>query len=263
MRPLRSTWRWRLCRGLIPALSVLFLPALAPASDLPRTLRESEQWYHTGRLSEARSAALSHHEAFPKDLEALLILAKIDLEAENLIDAKKWLRLADAVDRHHPLVILYRRLLEDLEHRQGPITQMPEPLPTSEKNLTADWFKRNWFWNRPTHHFPKVPIPPRSVPDEFGIATGPTGVLESDSVARQAEDAFRQRQFLRAYLLFSDLVRDHPEDNMYQLGKARAAMALGLYDEARAILAGLQSRYRFTSENPLLSPKVIRFQRQP
>ncbi len=116
--------------------SLLVLDGVQGATaELPLSLRKAEQWYHTGRLSEARSSALSYHDAFPKDIEGLLVLAKIDLESENLVDAKKWLRLADVIDRHHPLVIIYRRLLEDLEHRQGPITQMPEPLPTSDRRL--------------------------------------------------------------------------------------------------------------------------------
>ena len=255
-RPARVPWK----QGILALAVWMNLgTAFSASAELPLSLRESEQWYQTGRLDEARTSATAFHHAFPKDIEGLLILTKVELESENLIEAKKWLRLADAIDRHHPLVIVYRRLLEDIEHRQGPITQMPEPLPTSDPTMTAVWFKRNWFWNRPTHLFPKVPVPPRSIPDDFGLATGPTGVLVSTSIVQEAEESFRRRQFLRAYLLFSDLVRDHPEELHFQLGKARAAMAIGLYEEARVILSALQKRYRFISGHPLLSPRVIRF----
>lgn len=228
-------------------------PDVALAGEMSRPLREAAELFQAGRVDEARTLALSIHRAFPREVEPLLLLGRIDVAAGRLADAWTWIRLAGAISPRHPLVQTYRQLFEAWEHRHGPLTTDYLPLPTPDPDLTARRFRKGWFGPSFLHIAPRLASDPAttSVPISAPIGSAPPTLepilsrsplhlppdrLVRDEWARDAEDALARHQFLQAYLLFSKLVSAEPDRPRWLVGKARSCLGLGRFREAVALL---------------------------
>ncbi|RCK80215.1 MAG: hypothetical protein OZSIB_3397 [Candidatus Ozemobacter sibiricus] len=228
-------------------------PAPALAGEMPRPLREAAGLFQAGRFDEARTLALSVHRAFPREIEPLLLLGRIDVAAGRLADAWTWIRLAGAISPRHPLVQTYRQLFAAWEHRHGPLTTDYLPLPGPDPDLTARRFRKGWFGPSFLHTAPRldsalatapVPIatplgsaPPTLEPILSRSSLYPTSDrLVRDGWARDAEDALARHQFLPAYLLYSKLLSAEPDRPTWLVGKARSCLGLGRFREAVTLL---------------------------
>jgi len=210
------------------------------AQELPQPLREASELYRTGHYDRARELALTVQKAFPHDLQALLILGRIDFEAGRLADAKQWFQRAAAVNRSHPLVKQYQHVFEEIEYRRGPISSVGEPsLPAPDKTVTADRFKKGWFGPNFLELSKRVPVPPSTKPDSLGVATSSIGIIYGRSLDFSAHQALQQKWYLKAYLLYKDLTRDFPENQEYRLGLAEAAIGMRRHSDAQKVLEGI------------------------
>jgi tetratricopeptide (TPR) repeat protein len=266
-------------RFLALGLAMLFCHAGLPiiAGELPRPLREATMLLQQQRLEEARQEALAFHRAYPRHIEALLLLGRIDLAAHLLREARTWFRLASAIDARHPLVRQYQKFFAEYEHRRGFLESNPTPLPNADPHHASTWFRRGWFgpgfpllsapvgrssvppsgtMSEPVPTPPEssvasvVPVGPSQRAKEFiahppfftlepVLSAGTLGPLVRHSLARDADDALRNRVYLKAYLLYSDLVRGYPGEGAFRLGKARAAYGMGRFAETQDLLTEL------------------------
>jgi tetratricopeptide (TPR) repeat protein len=236
--------------SVILAALFAFFPLPIGAGELSSSLRTASELYRAGRLDEARSEALSVQKHFPDDLEALLILGRIDFEAARYADAMQWFRLASVKHPRHPLVRRYRALLEELAYRNGPFSVDPLPLPVPDRDETARRFKRGWFG--PTFPLPSEdckpaatepilsrgplsqPEPPSPIP---AAATILPDELPSDEA--EAAGALASGMYFKSYLLYSGVLNRKPDRVPARLGFARAAIGMGRYTEALSILSPL------------------------
>jgi len=215
-------------------LSICFTKAYS--LELSAPLREASELLRLGRLDEARNLARSVQTAFPKDIQALLLLGMIDFQSGNFAESKMWFRLASAIDKNHPLVRRYQKLFQEVEHRKGPISDYILPLPSPDKTQMAEKFKKGWFGPNFTFLDPKVPVPPRSEPDSLGVATSTIGIIEGTSIDFLADEALKKGWYLKAYLLYKELLRDYPKNHDFLIGAAEAAIGMRRFEEARSLL---------------------------
>ncbi|NLI76421.1 MAG: tetratricopeptide repeat protein [Candidatus Riflebacteria bacterium] len=278
----------------------LLLFALSPAGfgkELSPPLREASELLRLGRLAEARTLAGSVQRAFPDNVEALLLLGRIEVAAGRLAEAKTWIRLAGSRSPRHPLVTRYMRLFEEWEHRHGPLSTEYLPLPTADPDLTAKRFKRGWFGPNFLYTAPRVGVAsvPASAADltPAGVAAtwttprirtpddgapgglpmpgqGPDGrnpggrtpdVFVKNTQVLEAEEALAQRQFLKAYLLFSRLLAGEPDRPLYLVGQARADLGMGRFRDARRLLDPFVAGER-ELEPPLTAEEIDDLYRQ-
>jgi tetratricopeptide (TPR) repeat protein len=251
----RALWRHRggFFRRVLPSVAGLFLVlALGSAGslggrELPSALRTASELYRQGRLDDACGFAEAYHRAFPKDIEGLVILGRIEFERRNLPAAKRCFRQASVLNRNHPLVTQYRQTIEEYEYRRGIIQEDYLPLPVPDKGETAERFRRGWFGPHFTKMFGKVATPPRTIPDSLGVATYSIGEIAGGSIDFLAVKALNDGWYLKAYLLYRELVRDHPNDMAFRLGLAEAAIGIKRLAEARNHLTQI---LRADPENP-------------
>jgi len=226
---------------IIIVFMLVLSAAFLLAGELSKPLRTADQLLQSGHLDEARELAISIQRAFPKEIEPLLILGRIDFAARQFASSREWFRLASQINARHPLVVQYRDIFNELEHMTGELEPMPLPLPTADKSVTAQKFKRGWFGPNFTNLSPRIvkasepvymPPPAASQPEKPDF-------LRSKSVADSANEALKKRLYLKAYLHYTDLVKNHPEDPIFMIGKARATIEMGRYKEAAMILKPL------------------------
>ncbi|HNW35515.1 MAG TPA: hypothetical protein PKM25_11325 [Candidatus Ozemobacteraceae bacterium] len=243
-------------RSCGPALAIasILLSALSPAvfaGELPESLRKASELYRTGHLDEARSEALSVQRFFPDDIEALLILGRIDFEAGRYSDAKQWFRLASAKHATHPLVKRYRKLLEELEYRLGQFDPSPLPLPTPDKEETAKRFKKGWFgpaFTISSADCKPAPMEPalidRPLADAATSDTGSSSLMAFDPDQESealASEALNNSQYFKSYIMYSQILNRSSGKAAVRLGLARAAIGMGRFSEALGALSPLLS----------------------
>jgi len=228
--------------GSVVAISLL-AASVAPrplmAGELYQPLREASELYRLGRLDAARELALSVQKAFPRDLQALLLLCCIDTAARRYSEAKTWIGLASAISPRHPIVASYRHLFDELEYRSGPLSTEYLPLPGPDQTVTAKRFKKGWFGPNFLYLEPKIQEATRSAGLRKESKPRPAlneDIMIEEMTVRDAEEALSHRMFLKAYLLFSRLIKDNPESQAFEIGKARACIGLARYREAVSIL---------------------------
>ncbi|MBF0498537.1 MAG: tetratricopeptide repeat protein [Candidatus Riflebacteria bacterium] len=209
------------------------------ALELSEPLRQASEQMRSGHFDEARRLAQSVQSAFPREIEPMLLLGEIEIAAGRIGNARTWFRLASGVNRSHPLVILYKKFFDEIEHRRGPLNDLSTPLPSADPAITARSLRRGWFESGGMILSPRVKTPVSGPVDKLGVASAPSGVLVAASTEQQAVEAMGKRHFLHAYLLYAELVRDHPQELDYLFGKASAALAMGRATEARMILLPL------------------------
>jgi tetratricopeptide (TPR) repeat protein len=203
--------------------------------EMSRPLRQASEYLRIGRLAEARDLAASVQKAFPDDLEALLLLGRIDFERRDYRTAKLWFQAAARQSPRHPLVGLYRKMFQEMEHRLGETITDFGPVPRADKTETARAFRRGWFGPNFPHLSAKVPEPPPPPPTV--VPTPVTvGVLEARSEDFAAHEALQKGWFLKAYLLYKDLVRAAPDQVDFRISLAQAAQGMRRYPEARKLL---------------------------
>ncbi len=222
------------------ALFLWSAPA-CPGGELSQPLRQASELYRTGHLEEARREALIVHHAFPHDLEALLLLGRIDFERRDLARSKEWFRLASAEKPRHPLVVMYRKVFEEIEYRKGPLNATLLPLPDPDKTVTAERFRKGWFGPSTTLLSEPVKVEAEGPPPLPGVERPTLQPLVDESVRQAAQSALDRRLFLKAYLLFHDLLLRNPGHPPYLLAQAKAAYGMGRYGEATAILKRLSA----------------------
>ncbi|MFZ2956764.1 MAG: tetratricopeptide repeat protein [Candidatus Ozemobacteraceae bacterium] len=247
--------------GLVFA-ALLWTGWLAPtpsfAGELSEPLRQASAQLRSGHFDEARRLAQSVQYAFPNEIEPMLLLGEIEVAAGRLAQARTWFRLASGINSSHPLVVVYRKLFDEIEHRRGSLNGSPTALPNPDPMVTAKTFKRGWFGPGATTLFPRVVAPKHGPVNRFGVATAPIGILEAASSGIQASEALKNQRFLHAYMIYSELVRDHPEEFSYQLGKAVAALGMGRAKEAHSILLPL---YIAHPDNPRIGELLVKASR--
>lgn len=207
------------------------------AKELPQNLNKSQEYLRVGRLSEARKIAESFHNSFPNDLEALLLLGRIDFEKGDYLASKRWFQGAARFAPSHPIISLYKRMFLEIEHRRGePIADLT-PQPRESPQETADQFRKGWFGPNFVQGFGKAPEPPKS---PLLITATPTmGILEARSLDFLANEALQKQWFLKAYLLYKDLLRKFPENREFRFSLAKSALGIRRKKEAREILKKL------------------------
>lgn len=222
----------------------------ALAAELSDSLRTASEHYRAGRLAEAREEAISYQKFFPDDVEALVILGRIDFEAGRYSDAKQWFRAASAKSPRHPVVKRYRKLLEELEYRNGPFEASPLPLPTSDKSETATFFKKAWFGPLQTdsvEDFKPSAMEPVLSRESLSVTEGTAPAVISDSVSSgedfgaAGEAAMKDSFYLKSYIMYSQALARTPDHVPSRLGFARAAIQMGKASEALEALSPLLS----------------------
>ncbi|MBI3038541.1 tetratricopeptide repeat protein [bacterium] len=216
-------------------LCIFRLALVSFGGELSEPLRKAAKLYQNGTLPEAKTLALSVHKAFPRDIEALLLLGLIDLETGDISTARIWVRKAWEINPRHPLVIQYKRFFEETDHRLGHSPELPPPLPSPDKTVTAQAFKRGWFGPSFPKTSMRVEEPIMSDPDSLGVAVASLGVLVKTGKEREAFEALNSGLFLKAYLLFTPLVKEEPENSEFLTGKAEALIGMGRFTDARKI----------------------------
>ncbi len=217
-------------------LGVLVFGISVSGMEMPAPIRQAEELYRMNRLADARTLAESVQKAFPKDLQVLLLLGLIEFDAGRFHESKRWFQSASAISPRHPLVLQYKTIFEEIEHRHGPISDSFLPLSDPDKTVTAERFKRGWFGPNFVYLYGKVATPAVSLPDSLGIRTHEMGVIEGASDDFDADHAIKNKWFLRAFLRYKDLMRNNPENAGYKIGAATAAIGMRRYREAREIL---------------------------
>lgn len=242
-------------RSTIPTNIILFAllsfaPAIAGGAELTDSLRKASELYRAGRLSEAREEAASFQRFFPDDTEGLVILGRIEFEAGRYSEARQWFRLASAKSPRHPVVKRYRKLLEELEYRNGPFEVFPLPLPAPDRGETAKRFKKAWFGPvqaasaddlKPPAAEPILSRGPLSASSEAGSTTAAIGMSPDNELETAGEAALKNSFYLKSYLLYSQALARTPDHAPSMLGFARAAIQMGKYTEARDALSPLLS----------------------
>ncbi len=233
-------------------LPVLFActAAVAEGGELPVSLRTASELYRAGRTGEAREEAQSFQRYFPDDVEALVLLGRIDFEAGRYADSKQWFRAASAKAPRHPVVRRYRQLLEELEYRNGPFDAVPLELPTHDEGETATWFKRAWFGPvsaasggdiHPPVLEPVLSRAPLWASETAATPDFPAGGSSGDVYEAAGRDALRDAFYLKSYIMFSQAVARQPAHAPSRLGLARAAIQMGKFSEALDALSPLLS----------------------
>ncbi|HOY68549.1 MAG TPA: tetratricopeptide repeat protein [Candidatus Ozemobacteraceae bacterium] len=237
--------------SLIAAALLLVLPLRLEAGELSSSLRTASELYRAGRLDEARAEALSVQKHVPDDLEALLILGRIDFEAARYADAMQWFRLASVKHPRHPLVRRYRALLEELEYRNGPFSVEPLPLPVPDRDETARRFKKGWFGPsfphlsedcKPSTIEPILSRAPLTSPAQEPSSAAPAPGAEPSEIPGdelEAAGALAAGMYFKAYIIYAGMTAQQPDRTSARLGLARAAIGMGRYAEATEILSPL------------------------
>lgn len=233
--------------------------------ELSESLRDAAEKYRSGRYSEARVIAESHYKAFPKDIEGLLILARIEFALKNLKTSRMLIRQASAVNPKHPLVIDFRKIFDEYEHRHGILESDPQPIPVPDKTVTYDRYKRAWFG--PAFPSLSARIEPASASSEIiqtpseasrKYSSSSPGTDPTDSVERLAEKAMNDKLYFKAYLYYSQLAREAASQERIAnltLEKAQAAFHMGRYKEVVSLLENIRN---FFAQNSTLQSQSSR-----
>lgn len=222
----------------------------ATGGELPDSLRTASELYRVDRIDEAREEAISFQRFFPDDVNALVLLGRIDFEAGRYSDAKQWFRAASAKAPRHPIVRRYRKLIEELEYRNGPFESDPLPLPAHDEEKTAKWFKKAWFGPvqsastddfRPPVLEPVLSRDPLWVADTADSTELPGGGSSGDEFETAGRDALKDAFYLKSYIMYSQAVARQPDHAPSRIGFARAAIQMGKFSEALDALSPLLS----------------------
>lgn len=222
----------------------------ADGGELTDSLRTASELYRAGRIAEAREEAQSFQRYFPNAVEALILLGRIDFEAGRYADSKRWFQAASKQAPRHPIVRRYKKLLEELEYRNGPFENSLLPLPAHDEGETAKWFKKAWFGPIPSTSVDDVrlpvlePILSRSPLWSSGAtATNelPGGGSSGNEYETAGRDALKDAFYLKSYIMYSQAVARQSDHAPSRLGLARAAIQMGKFSEALDALSPLLS----------------------
>jgi len=144
---------------------------VAEGGELPDSLRTASELYRTGRFDAAREEAISFQRYFPDDVDALILLGRIDFEAGRYSDSRQWFRAASAKAPRHPIIRRYRKLLEELEYRNGAFDSslLPSRSPIKARRPGAS---RKPGLGRSSRHLQKTSGSRRSNRSSAGIHSG-------------------------------------------------------------------------------------------
>lgn len=230
-------------RRIFLILGVLFGTAvcLLPAAglELQPSLREAERLYQAGRYQEAAIKAGEINRFFPDDFQTLLILGMSEFNAENYLQASRWLKQAHKKAPRHPIVIRYTSLLKEIEHRRGqPFNTDPEIVARSDNTATAVYFKRQFFGPSFTQTSgAKIEPPVATAPTALKMVYPPDERGSSEyTVWLMADEALKAKNFEKAFLFFSQLLAENPDNRKFLIGKAESAFHMKRY---REVIAGL------------------------
>lgn len=224
-----------LCALFFAAGSILPVFAL----EFQPSLREAERLYQSGRYQEAAVKAAEINRFFPDDLQTLLILGMSEFNAENYLQATRWFRQAHKKAPKHPIIVRYIGLLKEIEHRRGqPFNTDPEIIARSDNTTTAQYFKRKFFGpsftqtsgakTEPTTATAPTALKMVYPPDEHGSS--------EYTVWLMADEALKSKNFEKAFLFFSQLLAENPDNRKFLIGKAESAFHMKRY---REVIAGL------------------------
>ncbi len=237
---MNKTVRWSLLLLFAGALVVVSVNA----GELTEPLREVAAMIQSGRLDEARSAALGWHKVFPGDFDLILMLGQIEFGRRDWHEAARWVRAAAARQPHHPLVKQYTKMLAAIAHRQGSLDVWPTRRESPVEGYEE--LRRGYFGpTATTESGPRThpaPPPPLALLDRFGSGTAglprpAEGVdWQSLETGLSADQAMKDGLWLKAYLLYTRLYLRDMRNPVYVMGKARAAIKLHRHAEARRLL---------------------------
>lgn len=211
---------------------MLFCVAPLTGLELEPSLREADRLYQSGRYEEAAAKAYQIHRFFPEDLQTLIVLGMSDYNAGNYLKATDWFKLADKRAPKHPLVQRYIALLREIEYRHGPLSANPDRKPATDKYESAVFYKRGYFG-------PGFTIPSGAVTETYATAPlalptphPPTdSILSETIVAEVADKAFKENNFQKSFLFYSQLLASSPGNRRYLMGKASSAFHMKRYRE--------------------------------
>lgn len=223
---------------------------VAEGGELPDSLRTASELYRTGRFDAAREEAISFQRYFPDDVDALILLGRIDFEAERYSDSRQWFRAASAKAPRHPIIRRYRKLLEELEYRNGAFDSSLLPLPVPDQGETARRFKKAWFGPVQSASAEDIRLPtlePVLSRDPLRVSAAaasvglPGGGSSGDEYENAGRDALKDAFYLKSYIMYSQAVARQPDHVPSRLGLARAAIQMGKFSEALDALSPLLS----------------------
>ncbi|HOT27415.1 MAG TPA: tetratricopeptide repeat protein [Candidatus Ozemobacteraceae bacterium] len=235
--------------ALLPALFACAAVA-AEGGELTSSLRTASELYRTGRTDAAREEALSFQRYFPDNVEALVLLGLIEFEAGRYSDSKQWFRSASLKAPRHPVVRRYRKLLDELEYRNGPFDIFPLPLPGHDEGETAKRFRKAWFGPVPAASVGEIRPPglepvlsrdPLWVSETAAPQELPGGGSSGEEYETAGGAALKEAFYLKSYIMYSQAVARQPDHGPSRLGLARAAIQMGKFGEALDVLSPLLS----------------------
>jgi len=214
---------------ILPAAGLEFQPSL----------REAERLYQSGRYQEAAHKAGEINRFFPDDLQTLLILGMSEFNSNNYLQASRWFKQAHKKSPRHPLVVRYTGLLQEIEHRRGqPFSSDPEVIARTDNTATAVYFKRQFFGPSFTQTSGETSVPPAATaPTALAMVYPPDKDGSSEyTVWLMADEALKSGNFEKAFLFFSQLNAENPDNRKFLLGKAESAFHMKRY---REVISGL------------------------
>jgi len=246
---------------------LIFLALPAVCLELQPSIREAERLYQSGRYDEAVVKAGEINRFFPDDLQTLLILGMSEFNNENYLQSSRWFKQAHKKSPRHPLVQKYTDLLREIEYRRGePFSKEPEVPGGSDNTATAAYFKRQFFGpsfttisgikEEPQHATAPLALQPTHPPHE--------GSSSEFSVWLMAEEAQKSGNIEKAFLLFSQLLAENPDNRKFLLGKAEAAFHMKRYRDVIANLGpalALPGSAGFTAEEKFKAETLLKHAR--
>lgn len=250
----------------IVVAAMLFCVAPLMGLELEPSLREADRLYQNGRYEEAAAKAFQIHRFFPEDFQALLVLGMSDFNAGNFLKAADWFKLADKRSPKHPLVQRYVALLREIEYRHGPLSANPDRKPATDKYESAVFFKRGFFGPGFTTTSGAVNETYATAPLALPTPYPPTeSILSETIVAEIADQAFKENNYQKSFLFYSQLLASNPGNRRYLLGKASSAFHMKRYREVieslGPILAVPQPQ-GFSAEESALAKNLLLQSRQ-
>lgn len=212
------------------------------AAEMPPALREADRLYQSGRFAKASASARKFLKIVPANLEANLLIGMSEFKQNNYREAKNWFLRALKISSKNFIARKYLDLIQEIEHRHGPLAGELSAAQDSEDTYTSGKaFKKSWFG----HGFPRESGPTREYFDPEKNMKAPIAIevdapikkiLVEKSVAKMAREAFAGKLYLKSFLFYSQLLSASPENRTFLLGKAESAFMLERYDEVVKLL---------------------------
>lgn len=244
-------------------LALLIFTAPVHGLELDPSLREADRLYQSGRFEEAALKALELQRFFPDDFQNLLILGMSNFHAGNYLESSDTFRLAACKKPKHPIVLRYTELLREIEYRSGPFSRDSDRQNQSDKKVTAEFYKRGFFGpsftitsspnmsnlsaNSLDPVLLKEPLSSAAFNTDYPVsqlalpAPHPymDSILTAEAMAEMAETAFKEAEYQKSYLFFSQLAASAPQNRRYLIGKSEAAFHMKRYQQVLEILGPL------------------------